>query len=199
MPDKNKVRFGLKNVHYALLTESDSAAPTFGTVKALPGAVSMELTPEGGSNPFYADNIEYFRNQYNNGYSGSLELAKVPDEALQDIWGYGYDNTNKLIYEDAKSEGKYFALLFQIEGDKHNDCYTLYKCYASRPNIGSTTIGENGPEPQTQSVDLTAIPLVDPTGGILNNKVKIHTDENTSDTIKNAWFTQVFTSITATI
>ena len=199
MPTKNKVRFGLKNVHYAILTESDSAAPTFGTVKALPGAVSMDLSPEGGSNPFYADNIEYFRSQYNNGYSGSLELAKIPDEALKDIWGYGYDDTNKLVYEDAKAEGKYFALLFQIEGDQREDCYVLYKCYATRPNIGSQTIGENGPEPQTQSVDLTAIPLIDPTGGVLDGKVQLHTDENTSDATKAAWFTAVFTGITATV
>lgn len=195
----NKVRFGLCNVHYALLTEADNAAPTFGAVKKLRGAVSMELSPEGGANPFYADNIEFFRTQYNNGYSGSLELARISDEALQDIWGFGYDNTNKLIYESAKAESKPFALLFQIEGDANKDLYILYKCYATRPNVGSTTIGENGPEPQTQSVDLTCIPLTDPTGGVLDGKVYLRTDGNTSTSIVNGWFSSVFTGITAAV
>ena len=59
----NKVRFGLKNVYYAILTESDNAAPSYGTPKRLLGAVSLDLTQEGGSNSFYADNIEFFRTQ----------------------------------------------------------------------------------------------------------------------------------------
>lgn len=195
----NKVQFGLSNVYYAILTESDSAAPTFGTPKKLAGAVSLELTQEGTENNFYADNITYFRYGQTNGYTGSLELARITDDALKDIWGFGYDNTNKLIYEDASAEAKPFALLFQIDGDANSDLYVMYKCYASRPNVSSTTINENGKEPQTQTVDLTCVPLIDPTNGVLNKKTYIRTDGDTSTTIRNAWFSSVFTGITASV
>ena len=195
----NKVRFGLKNVYYAVLTESDNAAPSYGTPKRLLGAVNLDLAQNGGSNSFYADNIEFFRTEYDNGYTGSLELARLSDEALKDIWGFGYDSTNKLIYENAYSEPKPFALLFQVEGDKNEDLYVLYKVYASRPNIGSATINENGKEPQTQTVDISALPVPDPTGGVLNGKVYLRTDDATSTSIKSGWFSAVFTGISTSV
>lgn len=195
----NKVRFGLTNVYYAILTESENAAPSYGTPKRLLGAVSLDLSQEGTTNAFYADNIEFFRTEANNGYTGSLELARVSDDALKDIWGFGYDSTNKLIYETSLKDPKPFALLFQVEGDANEDLYVLYKVYASRPNIGSTTINENGKEPQTQTVDISALPLPDPTGGVLNGKIYLRTDSSTSTSIKNAWFSSVYTNITATV
>ena len=195
----NKVRFGLKNVYYAILTESDNAAPSYGTPKRLLGAVSLDLSQDGSTNSFYADNIEFFRTDADNGYTGSLELARISDEALKDIWGFGYDSTNKLIYEDSNASPKPFALLFQVEGDANADLYVLYKVYASRPNIGSTTIDENGKEPQTQTVDIAARPVPDPTNGVLNGKVYLRTDESTSTSIRNGWFSAVYTNITVSV
>ena len=195
----NKVRFGLTNVYYAILTESDNAAPSYGTPKRLLGAVSLDLSQDGNTSSFYADNIEFFRTDSDNGYTGSLELARISDTALQDIWGFGYDSTNKLVYEDSTKAPKPFALLFQIDGDANEDLYVLYKVYASRPNIGSTTINENGKEPQTQSVDIAARPVFDPTSGVLNGKVYLKTDSSTSTSIKNGWFSAVYTNITVSV
>lgn len=195
----NKVQFGLKNVHYAILTEADSTAPTYGTPKKLAGAVSIELSPEGNETAFYADNMEYFNVSADNGYTGSLEMALITDEAKKDIWGFGYDTANKIVYEDANAQPKYFALLFQIEGDATESLYAFYKCRASRPSVASQTIDENGKEPQTQSVDLTAVPLVDPTGGVLNGKVYAKTDETTATSVKSGWFSTVFVGFTASL
>lgn len=195
----NKVQFGLSNVYYAILTETDNAAPAYGTPKRLAGAVSLELTQEGSVSDFYADNIAYFRTSENNGYTGSLELALISDDAKKDIWGFGLDTASQIVYEDASAEPKPFALLFQIEGDANEDLYVVYKCYASRPNLGSETINENGREPQTQTVDLTCTPLIDPTKGVLNGKVYAKTNSSTSTSTKGAWFSNVFVGFTAQV
>lgn len=53
----NKVKFNLKNVHAAKLTEKEEGGSTkfeYGVPKAIPGAVSISLDAEGESSPFYA-------------------------------------------------------------------------------------------------------------------------------------------------
>ena len=40
---KNKVKFGLKNCHYALVSIDDEGAVTFGSPVRLPGSVSLPL------------------------------------------------------------------------------------------------------------------------------------------------------------
>ena len=50
----NKVKFNLKNVHAAKLTEKEeggSAKFEYGVPKAIPGAVSISLDAEGESSP----------------------------------------------------------------------------------------------------------------------------------------------------
>ena len=77
----NKVKFNLKNVHAAKLTESvvqGVKTYTYATPVAIPGAVSISFNAEGESKPFYADGIVYFRSNTNNGYSGDLEMALIP-------------------------------------------------------------------------------------------------------------------------
>ena len=59
----NKIKYGLKNVHYASITETNTEGVidvTFGTPTPVPGAVNLVLSPVGESTPFYADNTEYF-------------------------------------------------------------------------------------------------------------------------------------------
>ena len=41
MATKNKVKFGLKNVHYALLQEGEEGTITYGTPVPMPGAITL--------------------------------------------------------------------------------------------------------------------------------------------------------------
>ena len=189
----NKVQFGLKNVHYAVLTESLSAAPSWGTPVAVPGAVNINLDPETAENIFYADNQAYYRSAVSNGYTGSLEMARIPESMLSAIWGYGDDATAHVTFESADAQQKPFALLFQFEGDQEEELYCFYKCYASRPNVSSQTTGDGGIEPQTQTLDLTIMPVQDPTSGVMDKKVSVRTNASTTTTVRSGWFSSVFT------
>lgn len=151
----NKIKYGIKNVYYAVVTIAANGSATYATPVALPGAVSLTLDPEGEQNIFYADNIAYYVSNSNNGYSGSLELARVPDSFLTDVLMEATDNTSGLQYEAADAEPAHFALLFQFEGDDAATKYVMYNCVASRPSVSSTT-KETSVEPQTETLNLTA-------------------------------------------
>ena len=86
---KNKVQFNIKNVHYAILTETVTDGQTtysWGTPVHVPGAVNITLEAQSELSPFYADGIVYYQTVSQNGYEGDLEMAKFPDQMLQDVW-----------------------------------------------------------------------------------------------------------------
>lgn len=163
MPNTNKVKFGIKNCHYAVGTVADNGSITYGTPVALPGAVSLSLEPQGENTPFYADNIVYYMGSANSGYQGDLELALVPDAFKKDVLGFKEDK-NGILYEDAGAEVVHFALTFEFSGDKHARRHVMYNCTATRPTVGSTT-NTDTKEPQTESITITAtsayIPALD--------------------------------------
>lgn len=184
---ENKVRFGLKNVYYAVLTEGSTN--TFATPVAVPGAVSMTLDSNVSDGTFYADNISYYKTFANNGYTGTLELARIPDAMLKDIFGMTV-GTDKILYESSGVNPKPFAMMFQIEGDQQEELNVLYRVVpTSKPSAGSQTVEETV-EPVTQSFDFEALPLV--TGvTVQQGLIKGRTVTDTTTAIRSAWFTQV--------
>lgn len=154
MAEANKIKFGLKNCKYAVATIATDGSATYGAVKDLPGAVSLSLTAQGDTTPFYADNIVYYTAVANNGYDGSLELARIPEDFLKDVLGYSVAG-NDLVYEDVAAPVVHFALLFQFEGDSKSRRHVVYNCVATRPELASQTKGENV-EPQTETINITA-------------------------------------------
>lgn len=184
---ENKVQFNLRNVHYAVLTETVEAGVSsyaWGTPVAVPGAVSLSLDAEGETNKFYADGIAYYVSVANNGYSGDLEMARFPEQMLQEVWGFELDETSKVLVEKASTNSHPFALLFQVDGDAGNNCFVLYNCTANRPNVGGSTT-EDTKEPSTQSVTVTASPLSD-------GRIKASTTAQTAESVKTNWFKSVW-------
>lgn len=179
----SKVRFNLKNVHYALLTVGTNTV-TYGTPVAVPGAVSLNLAAQGDLYKFYADGIVYYQAGTNAGYEGELEMAKFPPQMLKDIWKETETTTSKVLIENAEVDPAPFALLFQIDGDAEDELYVMYNCAATRPGVAAQTNTETK-EAQTQSCTITAAPLAD-------GKVQAHTQETTTTSARSAWFTSVF-------
>ena len=180
----NKVKYNLKNVHAAKLTKGDDGNFTYATPQAIPGAVSISLDAEGDSSPFYADGIVYFRSTSNNGYSGDLEIALIPEwfrtEILQEI----KDSNGVLVERSDITESVYFALLFEFDGDVHAIRHVLYNCTASRPSIESET-KEDTIEPGTEKLSLTADPRED-------GLVKSRTGDDTSASTYQNWYNAVY-------
>ena len=113
----NKVKYGLKNVHAAILTETVVDGVTtysYGTPKPVPGAVSISLEAQGETSPFYADDIVYFRTNANNGYSGDLEIALIPEWFRTDILQEDDDANGVLVEKSDIGESVKFALLFVL-------------------------------------------------------------------------------------
>jgi phi13 family phage major tail protein len=147
----NKVMFGLEKVHVAFKGESGFEEPT-----PIPGAVNLALTAEGESAIFYADNVPYFTITSNNGYTGDLEMALIPDSVLAEMLGWEIDDNGMLI-EVADGEQKEFALLFEVKGNEKNKRYVYYNCKASRPAQEHGTKTESV-EPNTQTLAVTITP-----------------------------------------
>ena len=185
----NKVKYGLKNVYYAVGTyDAATNTATYSTPVAWPGAVSLSLDAEGSTNKFRADNIDYWVGQSNNGYSGDFESALIPDSFRKDILGdVAPEEGSGILIEDADAKTKYFALLFQFEGDESGTRHVMYKCSATRPSVsGSTT--EEEIEPQTETLELTAISIHN--AALDKNIVKAKCP--TSDEHYDTWFNAVY-------
>lgn len=183
MAKKNKVKYNICNVHYALLNSDTDGGVTFGTPVAMPGAVSLSLDPNGEPSIFYADGYAYYTISNNQGYEGDLEVALVPDSFRTDVLKESLDGNNVLV-EDASVETEKFALLFEFDGDVKKIRHVLYNCTATRPTIESST-NEDEIEVQTESLSITASPLE---GGY----VKARTSDSTSDTAYGDWYKAVY-------
>ena len=180
---KNKVKFNICNVHYALITVDDDGEATFGTPVAMPGAVSLSLEPNGEPSNFYADGYAYYTISNNMGYEGDLELAMVPESFRTDVLKESLDD-NSVLVESANVETANFALLFEFDGDVKKIRHVLYNCSAARPNIESAT-NEEEIEVQTETLAITAAPLA-------NGYVKARTGDSTTDTVYTGWYSSVY-------
>ena len=183
----NKVKFNLKNVHAAKLTETVTEGVTsfsYGTPRAIPGAVSISLDAEGESSPFYADGIVYFRSVTNNGYSGDLEMALVPEWFRTEILQEELDSKGVLIEKSGNRESVKFALLFEFDGDINCIRHVLYNCTSSRPSIESET-KEDTIEPGTEKLTITADPRAD-------GLVKARTGDTTDAATYAGWYQTVY-------
>lgn len=183
----NKVRFNLKNVHYARLTETEGVV-SYATPVPWPGAVSLDLSAEGDLTEFYADGIKYYVAAANDGYSGTLEMAMIPDGFRKEILGEIEDEGAKVLYENANINPSQFALLFEFDGNEKAIRHVLYGVTPTRPNVTGATATASK-EVQTESISIEASPVV--IGGM--PLIKAKTQAATTEEAFNGWYQSVWT------
>lgn len=183
MSKENKVKFNLKNVHYAKLNIDSEGVVTYEKPVAIPGGVELSLDAKGDTEEFYADGMVYYTSTANNGYEGDLEIALVPLSFETDILKNSLDD-NKVSVENSNTESAEFALLFEFDGDVKSVRHVLYRCKATRPSVASKT-NEDKKEVQTEKLSLKASPLS-------NGNVKTKTTAATPDETYNKWYEAVY-------
>ena len=167
----NKVKYGLKNAHYAILTIGEDGTVTYGKPIPIPGSVNLTMDAQGDTSTFYADNMAYFVTAANDGYSGTFEVALIPDQFRQDVLHETMDEAAQVLVENINNQTSPFALLFEFDGDKKATRHVLYNCTCTRTSVsGGTTT--NTKEPSTETMNLKASPLP-------NGNTKARTTVNT--------------------
>ena len=179
----NKVKYNLKNAHYAMLHIADDGTVSYDKPVRIPGAVSISLDANGEPENFYADGIAYYIINNNMGYDGDLEIALIPESFRIDVLNETLDEHNVLI-ENSGAEVNPFALLFEFDGDIRHIRHVLYDCSASRPSIEGKT-NEESREVQTETLTIKATPL--PSGVI-----KAKTGNTTDDSAYTNWYNSVY-------
>lgn len=180
----NKVKFGLKNCHYAIRTETEANGiytVTYGTPVPILGAVSLDMDPKGDKTEIFADDRVYHSETTNQGYTGNLEITNVPDSFLEAVLSQVKD-ADGAMFEHKDAKPKDIALLFEIDGDSTKTRYLFYKVKPGRFKIGSKT-KTNSAEPVTDTVGIEALESPD-TGYI---KAKCSKGDSAYDT----WYQKV--------
>ena len=179
----NKVKYNLKNVHYATQTTGEDGAIAFAKPSPIRGSVSIALDAQGDISKFYADGITYYQAAANNGYEGDLEVALLPESFRTDVLGETLDG-KKVLVENADAKQAAFALLFEFDGDEKAIRHVLYNCSATRPSVESQT-KEESIEPVTETLTISATPLPD-------GRIKARTGDTTDEATYTGWYDKVY-------
>ena len=184
---ENRVTFGLKNVHYAVITEGAEGADTYGTPKPLRGATELTFEPRGEASDFYADDMLYYSTTTNQGYEGTLSVALLPTDFRVDVLGDVL--TDGVLTESSNAKTKRIAFMFEFDGDQKATRHVMYNCTVSRPGFGSATKTETS-EPGTSELTFVAAPRQD---GV----VKRSTTAEATEAVYGGWYDTVFNPETA--
>lgn len=180
---ENKVEFGLRNCYYAVVTVNESGKITYGAPKKLPGAVSITFDKSGDLIRFKADDIDYYTNANNQGYEGTLTLARVPEDFRTEVLKEKKTEKGVLI-ENSDAQTANIALMFEFQGDVKATRHLLYYCSVNRPSVGSTT--KDSGDPNTTELAMVASPRPS------DNLVKASTSAGVDEETYNSWYTKVY-------
>lgn len=183
----NKVTYGLKNVHYAVF---DERSESYLTPIPLKGAAELKLSSvdEVNETDIYSSSglpILYFYT--NRDYEGSLLLSVVPEHFYINCLGQQKKSANDVLVESDHDVHSSFALLFEFDGDQNKTRHILYRCYATRPSVSSTSRG-GSMDISGQEMSLRVLSTLE--DGKIKAKVN-NTGTEPSKTIYENWFNEV--------
>lgn len=191
--DPNSVYMGFSNVHIVPFADTSSPGkPVWaGDIIPIKGAVNFGPTANNSEVRFFADNILFYSTFNNNGYTGTLEIAKVPADFLISVFRYMIDD-NGILVATAGMGYRNFAMMFQVEGNVSPIRLVWYNCSSAPPAPPAQTMEENA-DPNTQSMDLTVAPIEFDSGiKATYSQCPYNPDSDETMEVYDNWFKQVY-------
>lgn len=165
---KNKVEFGISNLHVGTFTTADDGTVTMGTPYHQKGARGFTPEQDSNDNIAYADDMAYWSEYTEGPFSGDLTTMLFDDEFKTQF--LGYVRTNKGGIGQVKGATKpnvYIA--FEIKGDTEKRRAIFYNCALGSINRPYETI-EESKEPVNESLPVTC--TGDNTSGLYKEVLK---------------------------
>ena len=153
--DRNKVRFGLENLHIGTYTVADNGTVTLGTPYHQKGAVNLSMDPETAESTFWADNRKYYVENADNGYTGELETAKFDDQFLTNFMNYVALEGGGVAEVKTKKNATVY-IIFEVKGDVQARRTILYNVELGHITANPATT-EDTKEPNTETLPVTII------------------------------------------
>lgn len=152
--NKNKVEFGISNLHFGTYTVDSEGNVTLGTPYHQKGAVSFSPEEQSERTDFYADNISYW-NEYTGGrIEGDIEVAIYDDDFKITFLGYKrLKNGGLAKVKNPVKPDVYVA--FEVDGDAEARRVILYNCALGVITREYNTEEEQR-EPATETLPITA-------------------------------------------
>lgn len=114
------IRIGLKNLHYAIITENPDGTLTYGTPIKIPGISKAGINPNVDSGTFFGDDGPMETASSMGQIDLELEVADIPMEDLAALLGHTIDENGIVLhssddvppwvaigFQSLKSNGKY--------------------------------------------------------------------------------------------
>ena len=138
METVNKTQYGIEKLGYAI---RDAELGTYGAIKMMPGAISLNLSRSDANNGLAADNGKYDGGNSSKTVTGDLNVALFTNDWLIDLLGHIAESGG---IGEGEGESKEFALVFQVSGNLGGARYVWYCCTASEPTANFQTIEIDG-------------------------------------------------------
>lgn len=150
---KNKVKYGLKNVHFCTYEVAENGTVSLGTPYHLPGSTELTMEPQSEESSFYADDVKYWSGYSDNGYECELTNANFPDDFKTQFMNY-VELTGGGIAQIKGMQNKKVCVIFEGDGDVEKRRGILYNVSLGQINRTHATVEENI-EPQTATLPMT--------------------------------------------
>lgn len=155
MANKNKVEFGLSNVHVGTYEVSAGGVPTLGIPELIPGAVNLTLEEESELYNFFADDVIYYSEYSDSGESGELTMALFPDTFKLKFLPYvQLEDGGVAKIKGEKSKNAY--VMFEGKGDAEKRRHIIYNVNFGAIKRERKTI-EGTKEVETEVLPITVV------------------------------------------
>ena len=177
---------GLKNLHYAVMTQEDTAttAAVYGTPKPLKGIVSVDVSPENETATLYGDNTALATFTATKSRAITLEVADLPLEDEAVLLGHDYDSETNVMTVHGNDVAPNVALMFDADTHDGKTQYTtFYKGKFAEAQHTDNTRGESM-EFGLHNLEGTFVART--------NDDKVYAKKVTTDpTVATSWYTSV--------